>query len=596
VNINEVGASLRRRWPVAAVLIALIPLVMVAYLVNRDVIRPPDRYTTSADVLIPARDEGGAAPEGVPPVLLQGQLELAQSTTIRDTALREADVGPDEAGRMAFDARLEKKDTIMRLSVAGPEPALAASVLDRYVDAYTNGRRDSVYQAAVDLQEIELRVIGVLQRKIREVELRLAAAKVAPPALVPDGGVLELPPGITSDAVLLAYQRNSLLNELQRRQVSFSLQATRAEIPAAFATVVQKRSAARVTPPPPSPLVPLLEILAGGLLLAVLVPVLIDRLDATITESRAASRALRARLLGTIPYVPRRLQDAYAPRGSSWDASFRTLAATSISTDQLPKAIVVTSPAGTAQDNVAANFAAGLARLGVTVALVGTVPRQDWYLNEIVEASDLPEDIYLDIDAPLDVEDAVPQGEEVDQAPPPTDDVAPAGFAGFGSASTGHQGDVAEAVTSEAPPRAEVAPVATSTLALSDVPTFPELLDAAHANRLGPDLRSRLATSAVEGLYVVPPGAEGDELRLDGLPPLLDALARSDIDITVLAGPGLLEDPNATIITWSTRHVLWAIEIGRVTTRDAQLAAERVELAGVEPFGVAVVSRMALKP
>lgn len=594
MNIHEVGASLRRRWPVAAVLIALIPLVMVGYLVNRDVIRPPDRYTTSADVLIPARDDTGVAPEGVPPVLLQGQLDLATSVGVRDAALREADLDADAADGVAFDAKLEKDGTIMRLSVSGPEPEMAALVLRRYVDAYSKGRRDSVYQAAVDLQEIELRVIGVLQRRITEVELRLIAAGLEPPLVVPDGTPLELPPRTPSDAVLLAYQRNSLMNELQRRQISFSLQATRAEIPAAFATVVQTRSAARVTPPPPSPLVPLLEILGVGLLLAVFVPVLLDRLDSTITESRAAPRALHARLLATIPYVPRRLQDAYAPRGSAWDAAFRSLAATSISTDQLPKAIVVTCPLGSTQDNVAANFAAALARLGVTVALVGTVPRQDWYLNEVAEAADLPEDIYLDIDAPLETE--APPAPTVDETPP-ADPASWSPLGGLGPRTPPGGGEVAEALAPTAPPRTDVvaAPAAPVT-GLSEIPTFPELLEAAHANHLGADLRCRLAAGGVDGLYVVPPGRGDEELRLDGLPPLLDALAKSAIDITVLAGPALLEDPNATIITWSTRHVLWAIEIGRVKTRDAQLAADRVELAGVEPFGITVVNRMAFKP
>lgn len=594
MNINEVGASLRRHWPVLVVIIALIPLVMVGYLVNRDVIRPPDRFTTSADILIPARDEGGAAPVGVPPVLLQGQVDLAQSDTVRNSALEKAAVPPNSVKDIGFDASLEKNETIMRLSVAGPEPKLAAAVLDRYVDAYQEGRRASVRDAAIGLQEVELRVVGILQRKISLVEQRLDTFRVLYPAVVPDGGVLELPPGMPSDAVLIAYERNSLLNELQRRQVSFSIQATTAEIPAAYATLVQTRSAAKVTPPPPSPLAPLLEILAGGLLLAVLVPVLIDRFDATITESRAAPRALRARLLGTIPYVPRRIQDAYAPRGSVWDHAFRSLAATSISTDQLPKAIVVTCPVGTTQDNVAANFAAGLARLGVTVALVGTVPRQDWYLHDVVDASDLPDDLYLDIDAPLEEEPAsTPTEEELSSRE------APSGFpsAGeFGEGARQSYDEAPEALTSTAPPRTDVAPAATKTMELSEIPTFPELLEAAHANRLGDDLRTRLATSSVMDLYVVPPGNGEEDLRLDGLPPLLDALSRSGIDVTVLAGPALLDGPDATIIAWSTRHVLWAIEIGRVKTHDAQLAAERLELAGVEPFGITVVNRMALKP
>ena len=63
----------------------------------------------------------------------------------------------------------------------------------------------------------------------------------------------------------------------------------------------------------------------------------------------------------------------------------------------------------------------------------------------------------------------------------------------------------------------------------------------------------------------------------------------------MIAGPALLEDPNATIMAWSTRHVLWALEMGQVDKNDAHLAADRLELAGVTPFGIALVNRHALR-
>ena len=318
--------------------------------------------------------------------------------------------------------------------------------------------------------------------------------------------------------------------------------ATQATAPGTFTTVVQRRSTARITPPPPSPLIPLLEILGVGLLLALAIPVLLDKADSTITEAKAAPGALRAGVLVTVPHMPRRLHRSLAPPGSSWELAFRSLAATSISTDRLPKAIMVTSPSEATQDAVAANFAAGLAGLGVRVALVGTIPRQDWFLNDDVDDDGEP-------------------------APSSNGSGAPAG-----------RPDVPG--TTQAPAR---------------IATFPELLNDAQNGRLGIDIRPRLGRRDLENLYIVPPGDEHAELSLDGLPPLLDALARSEIDITVLAGPALLDDPNATIIAWSTRHVLWAIEIGHVDKNDAALAADRLELAGVEPFGIALVNRSALR-
>ena len=76
------------------------------------------------------------------------------------------------------------------------------------------------------------------------------------------------------------------------------------------------------------------------------------------------------------------------------------------------------------------------------------------------------------------------------------------------------------------------------------------------------------------------PGAQGQDVSLDGLGPLLEALSSSGVDVTVIAGPALLEDPNATILAWITRSVLWAFETGEVTEGEAKEAASRLALAG----------------
>lgn len=543
MDFKEITASLRRHWPIALTVLALIPIVMAVYLLRRDVVRPPARYTTSADVLIPSRDqESNAAPSDVPPVLLQGQTELALSQSTKDEALEAADLDPEEDNGTTFNAKLSDNRSIMTLSVEAPEPGLAAGLLDRYIIAYQNGRRQSVLDAAAELREIQIRVIDALSDRLVDIERDLRRLGIALPARVPDGDAVATVDGASIETNLLLYERNAVLNEIQRRQVGYSQSATQATAPGTFTTVVQRRSTARITPPPPSPLIPLLEILGVGLLLALAIPVLLDKADSTITEAKAAPGALRAGVLVTVPHMPRRLHRSLAPPGSSWELAFRSLAATSISTDRLPKAIMVTSPSEATQDAVAANFAAGLAGLGVRVALVGTIPRQDWFLNDDVDDDGEP-------------------------APSSNGSGAPAG-----------RPDVPG--TTQAPAR---------------IATFPELLNDAQNGRLGIDIRPRLGRRDLENLYIVPPGDEHAELSLDGLPPLLDALARSEIDITVLAGPALLDDPNATIIAWSTRHVLWAIEIGHVDKNDAALAADRLELAGVEPFGIALVNRSALR-
>src|SRR5215207_2016374 len=106
----------------------MIPVVMGIYLLRRDVERPPARYTTSADVLIPARDEAGEVPEDVPPVLLQGQTELALDSETTGAALEAA--GVDHAVGIGFNGRLNDDDSIMTLSVSAPERGLAADLLN----------------------------------------------------------------------------------------------------------------------------------------------------------------------------------------------------------------------------------------------------------------------------------------------------------------------------------------------------------------------------------------------------------------------------------------------------------------------------------
>ncbi|MFM8971898.1 MAG: hypothetical protein ACKOOG_04510 [Actinomycetota bacterium] len=122
---------------------------------------------------------------------------------------------------------------------------------------------------------------------------------------------------------------------------------------------------------------------------------------------------------------------------------------------------------------------------------------------------------------------------------------------------------------------------------------LPELLELAQGGRLNGHLRERLATTDKAPNLVVVPPADRPVLHLpiDGLPPLLHALADSGVDVTVIAGPALLEDADATLVAWATRSVLWAIEPGEITQVQARAAAARLELAGVTPFGVVMVDR-----
>jgi Mrp family chromosome partitioning ATPase len=236
---------------------------------------------------------------------------------------------------------------------------------------------------------------------------------------------------------------------------------------------------------------------------------------------KTAGSSFDSTVLASIPPTSRRFRRALTVPGSAPDAAYRALAATSIATDRLPRAIVVTSPTGIVQDTVAANFAAALAGLGLRVALVATDPRQAWFL-----------------DARRD------NGESTNGAAAPADN------------------------------------------ALS----FPELLELAHRGHLNGALPRGLIKTRMHNLLVMPPGNEPRDFSLDGLRPLLEALSAGGVDVTVIAAPSLLEDPNATILAWTTRSVLWACEAGEVTEGEAKEAAARLSLAGAASFGVTVVN------
>jgi Mrp family chromosome partitioning ATPase len=427
------------------------------------------------------------------------------------------------------------------------------------VGAFSDGRTQSVLDAAVRVAASDTNTINLLARKLTDVEGQLAAAGVPLPAQVPDGVLPAAPAGTPNPSILLLSQRNSILNEIQRRQSDYGTQTTLATIPGSFTQEVQRRTVTRIAPPPKSHVVPALAILGVGMLLAIAVPVLIDRLDRSISDSRSAANSLRSRVLVSVPAIPRRVRQGYAPPGSSWDAAFRSLAATSISTDSLPKALMVSSPTGSIQDTVAANFARSLSRLGVKVALIGTVPRQRWYTITTPQELLPDQEEDYDYNGEDDGEDSTPPTTTADS-----------------SVITGAMPRVKDQHADEEE---------------FDHPTFFDLLRDAQAGRLPADFRDTLATvEHVPNLYVIPPGPETD-VPLDGLPPLLDAFSRDGIDTVIIGGPAYLEDPNATIIAWSTRNMLWVVEMGHVHSRDAQLAADRLDIAGVTPFGIAVVNR-----
>jgi len=532
MELGDIVGSIRRHVRVAIAILLLSVAVVAIFVVTRNTVRGDNRYRATVQVLIPARSvEDGTRPEDVPPVLLQGQESLALAPPTVDPAKKAAKLTEKEVDDVKFRVKLNETKDIVNLSADASKTDVARRASEALARSFIVQRGAVAGQRTRIGQGISRRNLDLLSDRLAEVEKELTAAGFKPPPVVTDASssadptttadptssdgalpVLDLPEDLPVATILLAYERNTLLNQINREQATYAELGVQALTAKAFAEIVERPAPSQITPPVPSPLTPAAVILGLGALLALVVPTLIDRLDHSIKDSKHAALAFSAPVLSAIPSSSRADQASLATPGSERDRAFRALAATCVATDRLPRAIMVTSPVGNIQDTVAANFAAALASMGMRVALVATNAAQSWF----VPSTDTPG---------------------------------------------------AQAIT------------------------LPELLERAHAGRLNGEIPHRLASTDMANLLVVPSGAGDVKMSLDGLPPLIEALSGDTIDITVIAGPALLEDPNATIFAWATRCVLWAVETGEVEEAEAQEAASRLVLAGVTPFGVAMVGR-----
>jgi Mrp family chromosome partitioning ATPase len=526
LELADVFRSLRLHWRVAIAIVLLTGVALALFLITRKQVAPARRYRATIQLLVPAVDQQGNRPVGVPPNLLQGQTQQALNTQTVTAAYDLARIPAKDRRAVGFGFTIA--GPIITLSSEAPTANTAVSAVAAFKTAYVDTRAQSV-AAGADSQTTSARTaLRTLRTKLTETEreigkadpallARLLATPTVPTSGTPGSSapvVLPLPENTPPDLQLAVSLRQGILGRILSVQQQYANNTLDTLLPSAYATVVEVDPAVQITPPLPSPLVPILVFVAVGLLLAVAVPVLIDRLDRSIRTSKSAGNAFDATVLASIPATSRRLRRALTVPGTPQDSAYRALAATSVATDRLPQAIVVMSPTGDVQDTVAANFAAALAGLGLRVALVATDPRQSWFLDTRREEN------------------------------------------------TNGSGD--------------------HTLA------FPQLLELAHAGRLNGSLPRGLVKTSLNNLLVMPPG-EDDEFSLDGLRPLLEALSAGGVDVTVIAGPSLLEDPNATILAWTTRCVLWACETGELTEGEAKEAAARLALAGAASFGVTMV-------
>jgi Mrp family chromosome partitioning ATPase len=410
VQLADVITSFRRHWRAAAAVVLLVAVGVGAFLFLRDQTRDPDRWQASVQVLVPARDENGELPAGVPPMLLQGQETIATSSGTIGSALELAGIDESDRDDVEFEFESNERSDIFTLSVTAPTEEQAEALAGSYGMAYMSARRQAVAVGSLGESEGAKRAIETLQDRFTEVEDELRRLDPDLLARLPDSaepleedatGTQEEPPSLDIPAStpvevqLLAYERQDLLRQLETARRNYAAGSTSALVPQSYGTIVERVAPENVTPEPPTPLIPIGVAVGVAALLALAVPVLLDRIDHSIRDSQAAGAALAAPVLSTIPAPPQSRQATLARPGSPRGVAYRTLATASVATDQLPRAIVVTAPIGDMQDSVAANFAAALAELGLRVVLVPTHSRQAWYADAPEDALTLPDFLAL---------------------------------------------------------------------------------------------------------------------------------------------------------------------------------------------------------
>jgi Mrp family chromosome partitioning ATPase len=525
VQLADVITSFRRHWRAAIASVVLVAIGLGLFLFLRDQTRPPDRWEASVQILVPARTEEGELPEGVPPMLLQGQSAIALGSEVTGNAADAAGIPEDAQDDLTFDFGVNERGDVHILTVTAPTTEQSQALIDSYGNAYMQKRRVLVAERSRGSSQGAELSLARLQDRFNEVEAELQRLDPALAASLPDSvdprdensgtdqagaddepSVVRLPPATPLDVQLLVSERMELLSRIAQARQTYARDSNDALLPQSFAQIVEQVAPENVTPALPTPWIPVAAAVGVAVLLALGVPVLLDRIDHSIRDSHTAGVALAAPVLSTIPASPASHVDALARPESPRGRAYRTLATASVATDQLPRAIVVTAPVGHTQDSVAANFAAALADLGLRVVLVPTHERQSWYAD-------------------------APEG------------------------------------------------------ALK----LPDFLALAYTGRLNGEVSHQLEPTPVENLRILPHGNTEADALIDGLPPLLRAFAEGGVDVTVIAAPSILEDPSATILAWSTRSVLWVVETGEVTQQEANEAAAKLELAGASPFGIAVV-------
>ncbi|MGE0878451.1 MAG: polysaccharide biosynthesis tyrosine autokinase [Acidimicrobiia bacterium] len=370
--MSELVRVLRRhRW--MALLGFLIPVVAALVLTSM----ASATYEARAEVLFraqvvdPLDQQNGSQPatRTLNNEVLQMQSEVARA------AVRKAYTGPLDPKIVVVTPAAAESDVIS-LSARGSDPKAVAALVNTYVDAYTQYRRDldvAAYNAAADVARQKM---TDLQKSIDTANGRLAAldARIGSAAddLERDAAVKErelLLPSVDSQIKAYRDQIAFYQSSLDRLELS-------AGIRKAGALVSLRAAAVPDAPVAPSHVRDLAWGIALGLVFGFGAALLADMFDDAADDRAGLELATTAPVLASIPRVSRRTakspvvgSDASTPVAESFRMLRTALRFRRF--DRPLRVVQVTGPAGEeGATYVAVNLAAALAGAGESVVLV----------------------------------------------------------------------------------------------------------------------------------------------------------------------------------------------------------------------------------
>jgi Mrp family chromosome partitioning ATPase len=398
----------RRRWRLFTGIILLACIGVGIFLAFRDEPNRPVRYRTIAEIQIAEkvpevqveRKPGLTTTTRLSINRFNGPEDLAMRNYVRTGALRRVGLPADVRGIGMQSTINEDEDTVF-LTVSSRRPATSQRLALAWAQEFARARRD-VGKRGVEREKERIRKdLAALRRRLLVVDFVLLQKVARLPDLVPNGSggcgntrtptPLPLNERAPLSQQLLAFERCALISRIAEDATRYAELSTKGTIPNAFARIIGQTDPLRTFPPEPSKVAPAGFGLLAGIVTALGATLVVDRIDRSIRSNDAAAAAFGAPVLGTMPPLDDDVWLAVLEEpGSPAGEAYRALGAMALSTDRLPRTLMVTTPHGDACDEVATNLAAALARYHARVVVLATAPHQDPYFASFAPPEEGP--------------------------------------------------------------------------------------------------------------------------------------------------------------------------------------------------------------